>query len=189
MRRHLARWNVNTQQVTIFRLCDLIGNRLIMVSNQPSIQQRMALMKGWTTEIVINAPRQLVWEQVTDFEAYADWNPFVLKAYARFEVGATIDFLEDLKQFGQHWIKAQFLSIDPPNSFVWQGHFGAPFLFTVRHPFIFEAISEHQTQFSQRHHNSGLLIPYFAWRGVYSVSYQGYLDYNQALKERCEGMD
>ncbi|NER78469.1 MAG: SRPBCC domain-containing protein [Leptolyngbya sp. SIO1D8] len=161
---------------------------MTQISNIPSIRQRMSLIKGWTTEVVIHAPQQLVWDQVTDFAAYSDWNPFVLEAYADFKVGATIRFFEDLKQFGQHWINAQFLSIDPPNRFVWQGHFGAPFLFTVRHSFIFEAISEQQTRFIQGHKNSGLLIPYLAWRGIYCVSYQGYLDYNQTLKDRCENM-
>lgn len=161
---------------------------MTQISTAPSIRQRMSLIKGWKTEVVIHAPRQLVWDQVTNFEVYSDWNPFVLEAHAEFKVGATIRFLEDLKQFGQHWINARFLSINPPNAFVWQGHVGAPFLFTVRHRFIFEAVSEDQTRFIQCHENSGLLIAYFAWRGIYSVSYQGYLDYNQALKERCESI-
>ena len=159
-----------------------------MESPKNSIQQRISLMKGWTTDIVIQAPQRLLWEQVTNFGAYSDWNPFMLKADAKFEVGGMVHFLEDLKQFGQYWIKAQFLSIEPPNSFIWQGHFGAPFLFTVRHSFIFETVGEHQTRFTQGHQNSGLLIPYLAWRGVYCVSHQGYLDYNQALKERCEAI-
>ncbi|NEP14930.1 MAG: SRPBCC domain-containing protein [Symploca sp. SIO2C1] len=157
-----------------------------MASEKPSIEQRMSLMKGWTTDIVIDAPRQLVWEQVTNFEAYSDWNPFVLKADAKFEMGGIINFLENLKQFGEYWLKAEFLSIEPPNSFVLQGYFGAPFLFTVRHSFIFETVTEHQTRFTQEHQNSGVLIPYLAWRGIYYVSHQGYLDYNQALKERCD---
>ena len=77
----------------------------------PGLQQRMALMTGWTTEIVIDMPLQVVWEQVTHFESYADWNPFVIEAHAEFEEGKTIHFLEDLKQCGQHWITAKFLSI------------------------------------------------------------------------------
>ncbi|MGB3138850.1 MAG: SRPBCC domain-containing protein [Nodosilinea sp.] len=153
----------------------------------PSLSQRMALMKGWTTEVVIDAPPHTVWEQVTDFASYSDWNPFVLQAEAQFEVGRTIRFLEDLKQFGQHWITAKFLAIDPPHSFVWQGHFAAPFLFTVRHIFEVEAIGEAQTRFRQMHQNSGLLISLLAWRGVYWVSRQGYLAFDQALKARCEG--
>ncbi|MGB3693102.1 MAG: SRPBCC domain-containing protein [Spirulinaceae cyanobacterium] len=161
---------------------------MLQTSKSTDIPPRMSLMKGWKTEIVINAPQQLVWEQVTDFAAYSDWNPFVLKIHGKFQVGETICFLENLKQFGQHWLNADLLTIDRPNSFVWQGHFGAKFLFAVCHSFIFEAISKQQTRFMQIHENSGLLIPYLAWRGVYCVSYQGYLNYNQALKERCEKM-
>ncbi|MGB3612654.1 MAG: SRPBCC domain-containing protein [Elainellaceae cyanobacterium] len=159
-----------------------------MTDTTPSLQQRMALMPGWTTEVVIQAPRQLVWEQVTDFEAYSEWNPFVLEASAQFTVGQSVQFLEDLKQFGQHWLTAQFLAIAPPSSFVWQGHFTSPALFSVHHTFEFEAISDRQTRFRQVHKNSGLLVPFLAWRGVYWVSRQGYRDFDQALKARCEAI-
>ncbi|MGB7087591.1 MAG: SRPBCC domain-containing protein [Phormidesmis sp.] len=155
-------------------------------ATRSTLRRRMSLMSGWTVESVINAPRQLVWEEVTDFESYSQWNPFVREAHAEFATGKKIRFLEDLGQFSQHWLEAKFLSIDQPHRFVWQGHFGAPFLFGVRHTFVFEAVSEGQTRFIQIHENSGLLIPFLAWRGVYVVSHQGYLDYNQALKERCE---
>ena len=121
----------------------------------------MALINGWTTAVIIQAPQQVVWEHVTDFGTYPDWNPFVLKASAQYEVRKTIRF-------------------------IWKGHFVAPFLFTVRHTFKFEAISDTQTRFSQIHENSGLLIPFLAWRGIYWVSHQGYLDFDQALKARCE---
>ena len=78
-------------------------------------------------------------EQVTRFESYSEWNPFVLEAHTEFNVGANIHFLEDLKKFGQHWIDAKFMTIEPPNFFVWHGYFGALFLFAVRHSsFIFE---------------------------------------------------
>lgn len=152
-------------------------------------RQRLALMSGWSTEVVIAAPRSQVWEQVTQFAAYADWNPFVIEAQADFEIGKTIRFLEDLKQFGQHWIEATFLTIEPPHTLVWQGHFAAPYLFTVRHGFELTALDECQTRFRQTHQNSGLLVPFLALRGIYSISYQGYLNLDQALKARCETVD
>lgn len=152
----------------------------------PSLNQRLALMPGWSTEVVIDAPLQLVWNQATHFVGYAEWNPFVVDACAEFKVGKEIRFLEDLKQFGQHWITAKFLEIEPPYCFVWQGHFAAPFLFTVRHSFHFEALSKTQTRFRQIHKNSGGLVPFLALRGIYCVSYQGYLDFDQALKVHCE---
>ena len=167
-------------------------NNDIILMNQtpqmPEVPDKLSLMKGWRAEVLIDAALLDVWEQVTNFEIYSSWNPFVLAAHGEFEVGKTIRFLEDLKQFGQHWLEAQFLSIDLHSAFVWQGHFAAPFLFTVRHSFIFESLGNAQTRFTQVHENSGLLIPYLAWRGVYAVSYQGYQDYNQALKERCESL-
>lgn len=159
-----------------------------MTAQSVTLQQKLALMPGWAVDILINVPQQQAWEQVTDFASYSVWNPFVLEAQADFEVGKSIHFLEDLQQFGQHWITARFLAIHPPHSFIWQGHIGAPFLFTVRHTFAVEAIDNRQTRFSQRHQNFGLLIPYLAWRGVYAVSHQGYLAFNQALKERCEAI-
>jgi hypothetical protein len=157
-----------------------------MASQSTTLKQKLSLMPGWTVETLIDTPQQHVWQQLTDFAAYSTWNPFVLQAQANFEVGQTIRFLEDLQQFGQHWLSARFLAIDPPHSFVWQGYFGAPFLFSVRHTFTVEAINDHQTRFTQRHQNAGLLIPYLAWRGVYVVSHQGYLAFNRALKEHCE---
>lgn len=155
-------------------------------SQRPTLPPRLVLMPGWTTEVVINAPRSQVWQQATHFDAYSEWNPFVIEAHADFAVGKTIRFLEDLKQFGQHWITAEFLAIEPPQSFVWRGHFAAPYLFTVCHYFELEALSETQTRFRQIHKNSGLLIPLLALCGVYGVSHQGYLDFDQALKTHCE---
>ena len=104
----------------------------------PNLPQRLALMPGWSTNIVIDTPPSLVWEQVTKFEAYSEWNPFILRALAQFEVGKKIQFLEDLKQFGQHWITAEFLEIDPPQSFVWQGYFATPYFFKVSYGFYLE---------------------------------------------------
>lgn len=153
---------------------------------QHSLQEKMALMKGWSTSVEIEAPQQTVWNKVTDFTSYSKWNPFVVEAHAQFEIGEAVQFLEDLKQFGKHWITAEFLEIDPYHSFIWKGHFAAPFLFTVRHSFVFEAIDQNLTRFSQIHENSGLLIPFLALRGVYCVTHQGYLNFDQALKGQCE---
>lgn len=150
------------------------------------LKQKLALMPGWVVETQIAAPQSQVWQQVTHFAAYAEWNPFVIEAHADFAVGQTIRFLEDLQPFGKHWLMARFLDIHPPHSFVWQGHFVAPFLFTVRHTFTVETIGDCQTRFTQRHQNFGLLVPYLALRGVYLASHQGYCAFNQALKDRCE---
>lgn len=45
------------------------------------------------------------------------------------------------------------------------------------------AIADGKIRFEQKHENLGLLIPYLAWRGVYLVSWQGYIDFDRALNE------
>jgi hypothetical protein len=144
------------------------------------------LLEGWVTEIVINAPKKFVWDKIIDFEAYQDWNPFVLEAKAEFKVGSEIHFLENLQEFGTHWITARFLSIEEPDEFIWQGNAIAGFLFQVRHGFKLESIDEKQTRFVHSHRHKGLLLPYLYHRGVFQRSKQGYIDFNEALKKLCE---
>ncbi|MEM7759820.1 MAG: SRPBCC domain-containing protein [Cyanobacteria bacterium P01_A01_bin.40] len=114
-----------------------------MVSIWNEHQQKLSLMPGWTTEIVINAPQARVWHRATDFANYQNWNPFIVNAKANFEEGGKIYFSEDLQQFGQHWLSAKFLAIEAPYSFIWEGYLGVPFLFKVRHTFTLEALSNH----------------------------------------------
>ncbi len=42
------------------------------------------------TEVEIDAPVERVWEIMTDFEAFPDWNPFIKKMRGDLEVGATL---------------------------------------------------------------------------------------------------
>lgn len=146
-----------------------------------------SLLDGWVTEIIINAPKQYVWDRLVNFEAYKDWNPFILEASAEFKVGSKIRFLENLQEFGQHWITAKFLLIQEPDEFVWQGNVFGDFLFKVRHGFQLESINEKQTHFIHSHQHTGLLLPYLDRRGVFQRSREGYVQYNEALKKFCEG--
>lgn len=145
-----------------------------------------SLLPGWVTEIIINSPKQDVWNKLVDFANYNEWNPFVLEATADFRVGGKIRFLEDLQEFGKHWLTATFLDIQEPDRFLWQGNYMADFVFRVRHGFKLESISNEQTRFIHSHENGGLLIYYLNYRGVFSRSREGYFRYNEALKKLCE---
>ncbi|MEL6441336.1 MAG: SRPBCC domain-containing protein [Cyanobacteria bacterium J06621_8] len=153
-----------------------------------NLQAKLSLMPGWTTDIVINAPSETVWQQVTYFASNQAWNPLVLQAQGDLKVGGESSLHEDLAKFAEYWLRARFLNVNSPQSFVWEGHWLAPFLFKVRQKFTFEAISKDQTRLTLQHKHSGLFVPYLALRGVYSVSHKGHLNFNQALKEYCESL-
>lgn len=152
-----------------------------MLANRPK-----SLLEGWVTEIIINASKQFVWNKLVDFEAYKDWNPFILEASAEFKVGSKILFLEDLQEFGKHWITAKFLLIQEPDEFFWQENVFPGFLFKVRHGFNLESINEKQTRFIHSHRHTVLLLPYLDRRGVFQRSREGYIRCNEALKKFCE---
>lgn len=139
------------------------------------------------TEIEINASISTVWETLTDFASYIDWNPFITKATSEFIIGSTIEFVEDIPDRGQFNIKAIFTQIDPNRSFNWKGHYIAPFILQVNHYFILEPLGKAQTRFLHGQKHTGILVPLLFWQHHFDHLQQGYISMNQALKIRCEG--
>lgn len=48
-------------------------------------------MKQIETRVVINASPEQVWATLTDFQAYPDWNPFIVKLKGKPAVGTTLE--------------------------------------------------------------------------------------------------
>ena len=44
----------------------------------------------------VQAPKELVWSVITDFAAYAEWNPFVLACSSELRAGAPISMTVQL---------------------------------------------------------------------------------------------
>lgn len=59
-------------------------------------------------ESEIEAPADVVWQVLTDFAAYGEWNPFVVSAESALEVGAPMDMrvrvLPFLPQRQREWV-------------------------------------------------------------------------------------
>lgn len=58
--------------------------------------------------LVINAPPELVWEVITDFASYAEWNPFIPECVSTMKPGDPIDLKVKLFSFAQpqrEWVK------------------------------------------------------------------------------------
>lgn len=58
--------------------------------------------------VEIAAPAQLVWEVITDFPRYAEWNPFLLRCESSLKPGEAIDLrvkLLPIPQSQREWIR------------------------------------------------------------------------------------
>ena len=47
--------------------------------------------KAFNRSIVIDAPKQRVWQVLTDFDAYEQWNPYITRARGEARAGSTLE--------------------------------------------------------------------------------------------------
>lgn len=69
-------------------------------------------------EIVINAPAELVWEILLDFESYGEWNSFCPVADGEPEVGSALAMQVDLGNGLQKQVE-YITNIEPGHSITW----------------------------------------------------------------------
>ena len=137
------------------------------------------------TEIDINATSDKVWEVLTDFDAYPDWNPFVRSLDGEFKVGERIKaVLQPPNQKGMTF-KPRVIKFVPRRELRWFGSMGFPGLFDGEHIFELRSPSPSKVHFVQREVFKGILAP-FILKNISQNTKAGFELMNQALKERCE---
>ncbi len=69
--------------------------------------------------VQINAPAETVWQVLTDFESYPDWNPFTVRAESSLEVGEPV--VLHIPR-GKSMMKQSFILevFDPPREIAWR---------------------------------------------------------------------
>lgn len=98
------------------------------------------MMKEIYTEMEIDAPASVVWDILTDFESYPQWNPFILKISGDQIVGAQIDvFIKPPNSNGMRF-KPKILSYTPEEELRWLGKLQIPRLFDGEHSLIIQKI-------------------------------------------------
>ncbi len=87
-------------------------------------------------EIELNAPAELVWSVLTDLPAYAEWNPFPVKAESSLVVGEPVVLFIPQGKSGKLSKQEFVLEVfDAPNLIAWR-------LPKLGHKFLFNAYRE-----------------------------------------------
>lgn len=132
------------------------------------------------TEITINAKPQKVWEVLTNFSDYPNWNPFIKSIEG------------DVKQENQ--IKAVLsdmtfkpivLKFEPNKEFRWKGKLLVKGLFDGEHYFQLIENKNGTTTFVHGEHFSGILVGMFK-KKLMNETNAGFIAMNEALKEKVE---
>lgn len=140
------------------------------------------------TEIQIQAPLLLIWQVLTDFHAYSQWNPFMVDVRATFQVGEAIEFVQTIPEGPSTKIKATFTQIEPGTTFRWRYRSKHFFLLAIEQYVTLAAIDETSTRLIHGQTHSGLSVSLLNYLDYFEKPMEGYIAMNHALKCRCEAL-
>lgn len=137
------------------------------------------------TEIEIQSSPEQVWQVLTDFDRFSQWNPFILSAKGELQVGSQLElFIQPPNSSGMKF-RPRVLKVEPNREFRWLGKLLISGLFDGEHIFTIESIAENKVRFQQIEQYKGILVP-FLWKSIDINVRQGFNDMNKALKHLAE---
>jgi hypothetical protein len=141
-------------------------------------------VRALRTEIEIQAPTARVWEVLTDFGSYPDWNPFIRSISGKPREGARLEARIQPPGGRAMTFKPTVLAVTPERELRWLGRLLVPGLFDGEHSFRLEPAGEGRVRFVQSERFGGLLVPLFG--KTLEKTERGFEAMNAALKERAE---
>jgi hypothetical protein len=142
-------------------------------------------MKELRSEIEIEASAERVWQLLTDFAHFPQWNPFIRRASGNVKLGERLDVYMQPSGANGMTFRPTVLKAEPNRELRWIGHLLIPGLFDGEHIFNIEPLGTNRVRFVQREIFTGLLVPLLAKR-LDTDTQRGFEEMNQALKVRAE---
>jgi hypothetical protein len=140
------------------------------------------------TEIEINGTATQVWEVLTDFGRYPEWNPFILRIAGTLRTGSRLKAVVQTPHFPKITIRPVLLNVEAEHELRWLGHWVIPRIFDGEHLFAIEPLVGSRINFVQKELFTGLLVP-LLWRKMAGNIRLGFEKMSQALKKRIESRE
>ncbi len=140
-------------------------------------------MKHMRTETTMAASVEKVWATLIDFDSYPRWNPFITKVTGDISEGGKIE-----AQLMGMTIKPRIERLEENSELRWVGHLMVPGIFDGEHYFRIEANKDGSTRFVHGERFTGILVPVFALLGQFKKIERAFVEMNEALKARVEGV-
>lgn len=134
-----------------------------------------------TTEI--NAPAEVVWAQLTDTAAFAEWNPFMPSLAGSLAKGERLEVRITPPGAKGMTFRPTVTVVEENRELEWLGRFLVRGLFDGRHTFVLEPVPG-GTRLTQEETFTGVLVPVLA--STLAKTEDGFRQMNEALKARAE---
>lgn len=141
-------------------------------------------MKNIETDIIINASKEKVWETLSNFNNYKNWNPFIKYSEGEMKLGGKLInhiYIDGKKNV----FNPTILEVTPNKSFHWLGSLFFKGFFSGRHYFEIQEISENQVKLIHGEDFTGM-ISGLVYNKISESTKAGFVKMNEALKNQCE---
>ncbi len=139
------------------------------------------------SEIMIKAPTKKVWQILTDFKSYPDWNPFVRSLKGLPKAGETIEVNLQVPSGKAMVFKPKILRFDESRELRWIGHLLFPGLFDGEHTFRLMENNDGTCTLQHYERFRGILVPLMR-KMLDSNTLEGFRLLNEAIKNRSESI-
>lgn len=140
-------------------------------------------MKAISVSTHIHAPADEVWAVLTDFVAYAEWNPFMTKISGHLALEKTLEVHILPPGSKAMTFRPKVTGLEPKRRIEWLGTMGVRGLFDGRHSLLLEQ-TDSGTVFTQSEEFSGLFVSLAG--KLLEQTERGFNDMNNALRMRVE---
>ena len=143
-------------------------------------------MKELVTEIDIVASPSRIWQVLTDFKKYSEWNPFMTKVSGKAVKGEKLDVTMPNPQGGTMVISPTVLAVEEESELRWLGRTEGD-TFNGEHSFVIRPTSQGNVHFIHSEKFTGSMVSMLeGWLDAVVRKY--FEDMNKALKDRAEAM-
>jgi hypothetical protein len=149
------------------------------------MQLKIHVMKTITTEIIIMASPEKVWDILLNFSEYPEWNPFIRELTGTPETGKKLKVSIELEGRNPMVFKPIVLSFIPGEKFCWRGILFLKGLFDGTHFFKLEPMEDGNTRFIHGENFSGVLAGTILNK-IEASTRAGFERMNKALKAQAE---
>jgi hypothetical protein len=137
------------------------------------------------SDIEIQASPERVWEVLTDFDAYREWNPFIIEAAGQAAPGRRLRLRMRPPGRRPATFRPEVLEAEPGRRLRWLGRLLVPGLFDGEHSFAIEPAAPGRVRLVQHEEFRGLLAPLLL-RFLAGPTQAAFQQMNQALRDRAQ---
>lgn len=143
------------------------------------------MRKTISTSVIIDATEKDIWEKLTEFRRYHEWNPFIIEAKGKAIQHGILDITISPPNAKPQKFKPTIIDLNNNERLIWRGKYMSSRIFQGIHEFKIRRISDKSVILQHNEYFSGLLLP-LLWPMIAKSTRTGFELMNAALKKVCE---